>query len=190
MTRSIGCCALALLLLLGCGGGAGPASLDVAPEPRTVLVGDPLTLTASSGTDLASELEWEVEEPFGGGLRNSQGMSTVYFAPEAAGTFHLVLRATLVDGRKLKQTVEIRVLPIIRVEPASAQVAQGGAVTFTAPLKGLPRQMLKWSVEETDGGEIDQDGRYLAPSRPGTYHVTAASASDPLASARATVTVP
>ena len=189
MARSLGGSALALLLLLGCGGGAGPASLSVAPESRTVLVGDPLTLTAGPDTDLASDLEWEVEEPFGGGLRNSQGMSTVYFAPEAAGTFHLVLRAVLVDGRKLKQTVEIRVLPILKVEPASAQVAQGGAVTFSATLKGLPRQMLKWSVDESDGGEIDQDGHYLAPSRPGTYHVTAASASDPLASARVTVTV-
>jgi len=188
LTRSLGCSALALLLLVGCGGGASPASVSVAPESRTVLVGDPLPLTAS-GTDLASDLEWEVAEPFGGGLRNSQGMSTVYFAPEAAGTFHLVLRAVLADGRKLKQTVEIRVLPILKVEPASAQVAQGGAVTFTATLKGLARQMLKWSVDESDGGEIDQDGHYLAPSRPGTYHVTAASANDPLASARATVTV-
>jgi hypothetical protein len=164
-------------------------SVSVAPEPRTVLVGDQLSLSASSSAELDGDLAWEVQEPFGGGLRNSTGMNTVYFAPEASGTFHLILRAGLADGRKLKQTIEIRVLPIITVEPDGALVAQGGAVTFSAALKGLPRQLLKWAVEEPGGGEIDQDGRYLAPARPGVYHVTAASANDPLAGARVAVTV-
>ena len=44
-------------------------------------------------------------------------------------------------------------------------------------------------MDEPDGGEVDQDGRYQAPARPGTYNVSAASTLDPLASARATVVV-
>jgi hypothetical protein len=48
---------------------------------------------------------------------------------------------------------------------------------------------VKWSVDEADGGEIDQGGRYQAPDKAGSYHVTAVSASDPQVSARATVTV-
>jgi len=189
LARSPGFSALALWLLLGCGGGAGAPSVSVAPEPRTVLVGDQLALSASPSAELAGDLAWEVVEPFGGGLRNSTGMSTVYFAPETSGTFHLILRAPLADGGRLKQTIEVRVLPIITVEPDGARLDPGGTVTFTASLKGLPRQLLKWAVEETDGGEIDQDGRYLAPARPGVYHVTAADASDSLAGARVTVTV-
>jgi hypothetical protein len=188
LARSFGFCTLALGVLLGCGGADGPA-LTVVPEPRTVVVGDQLALTALSTVDLGGELEWQVEEPFGGGLRNSVGSSTVYFAPEAAGTYHLILRAAAVDGRKLKQTVAIRVLPVVTVEPSSVQVAQGGSVTFSVAMKGQARPSVKWSVDEPDGGVIDQDGRYQPPARGGTFHVTAVSTSDAQVSARATVVV-
>jgi len=179
---------LICLLLLGCGGASAP-SFNVAPDSRTVLVGDQLALSASSNEDLAGDLAWEVEEPYGGGLRNSQGPNTVYFAPEAAGTYHLVLRADRADGHKLKQTLEVQVLPVIKVEPASAQVAPGGSVAFTAAVRGLGRNTVKWSVDEPGGGEISEDGRYQPPAKPGTYHVTAVSTLDPQASARATVVV-
>jgi hypothetical protein len=179
---------LSFLLLLGCGGASAP-SFNVAPEPRTVVVGDQLPLAATSNEEMAGDLAWEVEEPYGGGLRNSLGPNTVYFAPESAGTYHLVLRADRADGHKLKQTVEVKVLPVITVEPASTQVAPGGSVAFTAAIKGLARNTVKWTVDEPGGGEISEDGRYQPPAKPGTYHVTAVSILDPQASARATVVV-
>ena len=80
-------------------------------------------------------------------------------------------------------------LPLPSVEPANAQVAQGGSVLFTATMKGLPRNTVKWQVDEPGGGEISEDGRYQPPPRPGTYHVTALSTYDPQVSARATVQV-
>jgi hypothetical protein len=187
--KPLRCCStLVVCLALACGGANGP-SFNVAPETRTAVVGDQLHLTASANVDLNGDLEWEVEEPYGGGLRNSQGETTVYFAPETAGTYHVTLRAVRADGRKLKETFAIQVLPILVVEPASAQVAQGGTLTFAVSVKGLGRNTVKWSVDEPGGGEIDQDGRYLAPARAGTYHVTAVSTLDPQASARATVVV-
>ena len=180
---------IALLVLLDCGGGADSSSFSVQPEPRTVTVGEQLALSAQANVDLDGELEWEVEEPYGGGLRNSQGGATVYFAPESAGTYHLTLRAARSDGRRLKQTLAIRVLPVPGVEPAFTQVGQGGSVTFTATMKGLPRNTVTWQVDETNGGEIGEDGRYLPPIKAGTYHVTAVSTLDPQVSARATVVV-
>jgi len=180
---------LAALLLLHCGGGAAAGGLTLEPEPRTVAVGDQLALSAQSATELAGDLEWEVQEPYGGGLRNSVGQTTVYFAPPAAGTYHLILRGDRPDGRHVKQAFEVQVLPVPAVEPASAQVVPGGTVTFTATMKGLPRNTVKWAIEEANGGEIGDDGRYYAPTRPGTYHVTAVSTLDPQAAARATVVV-
>jgi plastocyanin len=180
---------LAVLVLLGCGGGASSPSFSVAPEPRTVLVGDQLALSALANVDLAGDLEWEVQETYGGGLRNSQGDSTVYFAPEAAGIYHLILRAARADGQKLKQTVDIRVLPIVTLEPTTTQVAPGGTVTFTVTMKGLGRNAVKWSVDEPGGGEIAEDGLYQAPAKGGTYHVTATAAADPQVSVQATVVV-
>jgi hypothetical protein len=180
---------IAVLLLLHCGGGAAGNGFPVDPAPREVNVGDPLTLTAHPNADLAGDLEWQVQEPYGGGLRNSTGETTVYYAPQAAGTYHLVLRADLADGRRLKQTVDIQVLPVLTLEPANAQVAAGATLGFSASLKGLPRGAVTWAVEENGGGEIGPDGRYQAPAKPGTYHVTATAAQDPRAAARATVVV-
>lgn len=180
---------LALASLLACGGGVDSSSVVVDPEPRAVAVGDQLPLAARPGAELAGELEWEVLEPYGGGLRNSVGENTVYFAPPAAGTYHLVLRGVRADGRRLRQEVAIRVLPIPSLEPAQVQVPPGGSVTFAAAMKGLPRNTVTWAVEEAEGGEITPDGQYQAPARRGTYHVTATSTLDPGAAARATVVV-
>jgi hypothetical protein len=180
---------LALTGILACGGGADSSSVAVDPEPRLVAVGDQLPLTAHPGVDLAGDLEWEVQEPYGGGLRNSVGESTVYFAPPAAGTYHLVLRAVRADGRRLRQEVAVQVLPIPSLEPAEVQVPPAGTVAFKAAMKGLPRNTVTWAVEEAEGGEITSDGQYQAPSKRGTYHVTATSTLDPGASARATVVV-
>jgi hypothetical protein len=180
---------LAVLVLAHCGGGATGANFTIDPEPRTLAVGDQLTLTVRPMVDLSGDLAWEVEEPYGGGLRNSVGASTVYFAPEMAGTYHLTLRADRFDGRPLKQTLAILVLPVPSVAPASAQVPPGGSVAFTATMRGLPRNTVKWRVDEPGGGDIGEDGRYTAPSRPGTYHVTASSTFDPQTSAQATVVV-
>jgi hypothetical protein len=181
---------MALVLLLGCGGGVeGSSFATVDPEPRTVAVGDQLPLAAHATVDLDGDLEWEVQEPYGGGLRNSQGETTVYFAPEGAGTYHLVLRAARTDGRRLKQTLEIKVLPLPMVDPPSAQVGPGGSVSFTATMKGLPRNTVTWEVVEPGGGDISEDGRYQPPAKPGIYHVRAVSTLNPDVSAQATVTV-
>ena len=80
-------------------------------------------------------------------------------------------------------------LPMFTVEPATAQVGQGGSVTFTLTVKGISRNAVKWTVDEPNGGEISEDGRYLPPPRAGTYHVTAASTLDPQVTSRATVVV-
>jgi hypothetical protein len=180
---------LALPSLLACGGGADQSSFAVAPESRVVAVGDQLSLTAQPSVDLASDVEWEVQETYGGGLRNSQGEHTVYFAPPAAGTYHLILHGVKPDGRRLRQVVEIKVLALPAVEPGTVQLAPGGTAAFTATMKGLARNTVTWQVEEAGGGEIASDGRYTAPSKPGTYHVAATSTLDPSAVARATVVV-
>lgn len=46
-----------------------------------------------------------------------------------------------------------------------------------------------WSVEEPDGGRIDESGRYVSPPKPGEFHVVATSKDDPSAVTKAKVTV-
>ena len=180
---------LAVVLLSHCGGGSSSASFNVEPDPVAVTVGDRLNLAAHPGAELTDGVEWELDDPYSGGLRNSQGSSTVYFAPDKAGTYHLTLRASRSDGRRMKETVELQVLPVASVDPASTAVAPGGGVDFSASMKGLARNTVKWSVDEPEGGTISDTGHYQAPARAGTFHVTATSTLDPAASARATVVV-
>lgn len=176
-----------LLPALACGGGRYDQPLRVRPEAPSVRVGDTLVLTA--GDDEGGEVDWEVQEAYGGGLLQSHGPRITYVPPEAAGAYHLVLRTQAPGGHGHKQVVEIRVLPDPVLEPAAPHVPPAGSVQFRARMKGLARDAATWAVEEADGGEITQDGHYTAPRRPGVYHVIATATGDPTASARTPVTV-
>ena len=81
------------------------------------------------------------------------------------------------------------VLPSPQIEPSQARVATDGALTFSARMKGLPRNTVTWSIEESKGGSMSVEGVYKAPASPGTYHVKATSTLDPEAIAVATVQV-
>jgi hypothetical protein len=182
----------ALLLALaglGCSSGNPDEGLALTPAQPVVRVGEPLPITAQALEELGSEPEWEVQELHGGGFTHSRGFTITYIAPPAAGTYHLVARATRTDGSRLKQVVEVRVMADPRVEPATASLAPGASRAFAARMKGLPRNTVTWSVEEADGGTITADGQYTAPGHGGTYHVTATSTQDATVSASATVRV-
>ncbi len=45
-----------------------------------------------------------------------------------------------------------------------------------------------WSVEEADGGRVDESGLYVAPETPGTYHLVATSVDDPEVSVTVNIT--
>jgi hypothetical protein len=58
-----------------------------------------------------------------------------------------------------------------------------------AIVTGFANTNVTWSVDEPQGGSIDQNGLYAAPNVPGTYHVRATSAADNTKFAVAVVTV-
>jgi hypothetical protein len=69
--------------------------------------------------------------------------------------------------------------PLFQIQPASADVAPGGAMKFAALLGGSQETSVVWSVREPDGGTIDADGNYTAPDVEGTYHVIASVQGEP-----------
>jgi chitinase len=86
--------------------------------------------------------------------------------------------------------------------PTSAKVAPGKSVDFVAEVSGAPSSDVTWSVEEGDNaGEVKSRGAsakadtislystYIAPSKPGTYHLVATSTADTKKSASAEITV-
>lgn len=51
-------------------------------------------------------------------------------------------------------------------------------VRFTAEVDGTEDKSVTWSVSDPEGGSIDDNGLYQAPSEEGTYEVIARSNAD------------
>jgi hypothetical protein len=81
----------------------------------------------------------------------------------------------------------------VSLSAPSVVLAPGATFNFTATVSGAASGQstaVTWSVQEgAAGGTIDANGKYTAPSTPGTYHVVATSVADATIAATATVTV-
>jgi len=79
----------------------------------------------------------------------------------------------------------------VRVEPPSVQLKSGASTTLSATVAGDPDSSVTWSVMEgagagfvrssgitATGGKVAASAEYLAPLKPGTYHVLAVSTKD------------
>jgi hypothetical protein len=78
----------------------------------------------------------------------------------------------------------------VSIKPASATVAAGEQLLFTAEVTGAEDPAVTWSVPAGDAaGTITEAGLYEAPATAGTYQVKATSKEDPDSSDTATVTV-
>jgi hypothetical protein len=90
----------------------------------------------------------------------------------------------------------------VTISPASAEVAAGKAFDFAATVTGTDDTRVTWTVQEGDeggrivthgakaeGGTVSSMAVYIAPHKPGTYHLLASSDADPQRSAQAEITV-
>ncbi len=91
------------------------------------------------------------------------------------------------SGKTGATTVTVKLA--VKVNPPTVNVAVNGTTTFTATVAGSTDQRVTWSVQESNGGSIAQDGTYSAPAAAGTFHVIATSVADPTRSGTATVNV-
>lgn len=178
---------LALGTLLACGSGNADRVLVLDPSDTPVQPGERVQFSLRSLEELAGEPEWEVQEHHGGAFLRSAGWHATYLAPQAPGTYHIVLHARKPDGSRIRQVERIRVQVMPTLEPATLRLAPGATFTFTARAKGLAKGALQWSCDPE--GAITPEGLYTAPSKAGTYRVTVACIQDPEASATATVVV-
>jgi len=77
----------------------------------------------------------------------------------------------------------------VSITPEMARVARGEQVRLKAIVVGTEDKNVRWSVKESNGGSIDDNGFYTAPQMQGTYEVEAVSAADGNAKASAFVIV-
>lgn len=90
----------------------------------------------------------------------------------------------------------------VTISPDSAEVAAGKTFEFAATVTGTSDTRVAWTVQEGDdggrivthgakaeGGTVSSTAVYIAPHKPGTYHLLATSHADPQKSAQAEITV-
>jgi hypothetical protein len=186
-------------LLAGCGGGsstvapvpAAPAPVSVAvsvsPSSATLIPGATWQFTATVTGSANTVVTWSVQEPAGGSITNAG----LYTSPNTAGTFHVVATSLADPSKTYVATVNVPPVSVsVSITPSLIGVLPNQQRQFFAAVAGTADGNVQWSVDEgAAGGQIDDQGLYIAPGTVGTFHVTATSVADSAVSARATVLV-
>jgi hypothetical protein len=175
---------------LGCGGGekvpAPPAPVTVTISPSAVSLepGAEETFTDTVAGTSNQDVSWSVS---GGGTIDANGH---YTAPSTAGVYQVVVTSAANPTVRATATVTVTARPQggVTVDPPAATLDPGQSLSFTAQLTNLTGGVM-WSVTESSGGTIDNNGNYVAPAVAGTYHVVATSVANPSIMRNVVVTV-
>ena len=185
------------LFLNACGGGDDdPAPPPPPPAVVTVALGVSAssiqvnqtaqfnaTVTGTTNTQVTYSVE-------GGSANGSISASGLYTAPGQAGVF--TVRATSVADTSKSATATITVttpaVVTITITPASATVAAGGSVAFSAN-EAATFAVTGGNANGTVAATGPGNANYTAPATPGVYQVVATATADATRKATATVTV-
>lgn len=67
---------------------------------------------------------------------------------------------------------------VVRITPDIQKLKPLERIRFKADVEGAEDKTVIWSVNDADGGNIDDNGLYQAPSAAGTYEIVACSRAD------------
>jgi WD40 repeat protein len=147
--------------------------------------GESFAFTASAAGATNQGVTWSIQEGASGGMISGVG---VYTAPNTFGMFHVVATSQW-DPTKTAVAV-VTVAPLaVTLFPSADVLGPAGVRQFSATVTGTLNTAVTWSVEESAGGSVTQNGYYTAPSAsPGTFHVVVSSVKDSTKSATSTIT--
>ena len=164
----------------------GEISISVDPKTATVNAGSVFRFTAMIGGTTDTRVRWSIDCC---GTVAPDGTVT---APRSAGTYRITAQS-LADVSKTASatlTVVTSGSIAVAVDPPEVTLSPGSKQVFHAKVTGTSNTSVTWSVVESDGGSIDDQAIYTAPStRLGIFHVAATSQADASKSAVATVSV-
>ena len=81
--------------------------------------------------------------------------------------------------RDTKEAVHDREQRRIFIRPDVCELEVRETCYFQAMFENVSDQRVRWSVKEPQGGEIDENGMYTAPSTVGVYEIVAESLAHP-----------
>jgi hypothetical protein len=166
------------------------SSVRISPASAALAPGASQSFQATAADGSAVTVTWQAS---GGGTISPTGL---YTAPSSIPTSPLSVTVTATSTQdalaSASATVTITDPQAMTLTPRIAALTEGQAVQFTASAPG--GGAISYDVDGQPGGSvasglIDENGRYVAPSLPGTHTITATSGGGShLASATATVT--
>jgi hypothetical protein len=164
------------------------ASVIIDPAQPTVVTGQFLPFAAEvQGVFYSASIDWSVLGSGGGGITRSG----VYLAPNTPGIYYVVAASAEDASKRALATVEVKGPQGVSLSltPRIVEVFWGSKQTFSASVSGASNKQVTWSVLESNGGTITQDGLYTAPFTSGRYTIVATSHADTTKSAQALVQV-
>ena len=118
------------------------------------------------------------------------------------GTFRVGVRCLdHVDGHLIRvrwfaykvtrDTADMRSKDIVsvKIKPEIHKMKVLDRIQFEAEVSGTADKSVIWSVQDDEGGKIDQNGLYQAPSKSETYEIVATSKADPTSKTSAFIIV-
>jgi hypothetical protein len=91
-----------------------------------------------------------------------------------------VLRVRWFAHKATRDTADMRSKDVVsvKIQPELHKMRVMERIHFSAVVSGSADKTVTWSVPQGDGGKIDSNGMYQAPSKAGTYEIIAASVAD------------
>ena len=154
-----------------------PSAIAVAALARsTTLYGGETTLVRATVLGLPdTAVTWSIQEGAAGGTIDPA--LGIYTAPMQAGLYHVVATTRTVPPIVATTAVTVVIPSITTVTPSAPGTTEGGAISFSALVSGLPDDSIVWSAS---AGSIDPvTGAWTAPVSVGTVTITATSSLDP-----------
>lgn len=80
------------------------------------------------------------------------------------------------DSKEIDKDIE---KPAMHIKPDICDINVRDTIYLEAVIVGLKDKRCTWSIKEKEGGNIDENGKYVAPNISGIYEITAKSIENP-----------
>jgi hypothetical protein len=202
------CVAIGLVGLISCGGVAGgggggqPVTVTVSPSSVVVALGGQQQFTATVNNSSDQAVTWAVTGGSANGTISANGLYTAPAVAPSPATVTVTATSAVVGSTPGSATVQVGTAETVMVTvlpgvPTSVFPNNTGwpsqTAQFTATVTGTGNTAVTWSLTTPNGGTIDANGLYTAPTvgpdLPASVTVTAFSQADPTKSASAQETL-
>ena len=177
-------CGALVLMVAACGGSSEPpppAAVQVSPVSARLTLAEPQTFSASVDGVSSATFVWSASA---GTILSASGATMRYQAPDNPGLAVITASSPSAPGMDGIATVEI-VQPgsvTVTVSPANVDLYPLQTVQFTSNVQGTYLTTVDWSTNAGTLDVIDSTTiRWVAPSVPATYQITARSRANPVA---------